>query len=268
MRRLKTIIKFLTPPIIFSFYSTIRNSRYGWSGNYNSWEDAQDAASGYDSDIILQTVHQSLLKVKNGESIYERDSVLFDKIQYNWPLLSGLMYAASKSNGSLHIMDFGGSLGSTYFQNKKFLDRLNNVKWGIVEQAHFVEVGQKDFEDSVLKFYSDIEICLTDLRPNVLLLSSVLQYIESPYELLEKLFNYNFSLVIVDRTPFVKDGRDTIKLQRVNPTIYDASYPCWFFDEKKFLKFFEEKNYKKLESFEALDGLGVDYYFSGYFFET
>ena len=240
---MKQLIKLFTPPIILLVYKKIFKSRYGWQGDYSTWRKAQKASMGYDSDKILQTVKHSLLKVKNGEAVYERDSVLFDEVQYNWPLLSGLMYAAAKSNGRLYVMDFGGSLGSTYFQNKKFLDNLHDVKWTIVEQAHFVETGKQSFETDVLKFYADIDSCVEEVKPNVLLLSSVLQYIEKPYELLEKLLNYKFDLIIVDRTPFVHQGGDTIKLQYVDPSIYDASYPCWFFDVQGFIKYFNKKSW-------------------------
>ena len=59
-------------------------------------------------------------KVKNGEAVYERDSVLFDEIQYSWGLLAGLEKAALEHDGKLCVLDFGGSLGSTYYQNKQF----------------------------------------------------------------------------------------------------------------------------------------------------
>jgi putative methyltransferase (TIGR04325 family) len=39
-------------------------------------------------------------------------------------------------------LDFGGSLGSSYFQNKKFLDALRLVEWNVVEQENFVATGE------------------------------------------------------------------------------------------------------------------------------
>ena len=159
-------------------FRKIKPNKYGWKGSYNTWEEAQKVSIGYDSKEILQKVRASLLKVKNKEAVFERDSVIFDKIQYSWPLLAGLMYACVKSKGELRVLDFGGSLGSTYFQNKKFLDEIDEVSWGIVEQKHFVDVGKKDFQDSRLKFYYDIETCKKEQNPNILVLSSVLQYIK------------------------------------------------------------------------------------------
>ena len=62
--------------------------------------------------------------------------------------------------GVLSVLDFGGSLGSTYYQNKKFLDSLDDVSWNIVEQKHFVDAGKEDFEDERLRFSYDIESCV------------------------------------------------------------------------------------------------------------
>ena len=75
---------------------------YGWTGNYKKWEDAEKKCSGYDSDIIINKVRDSLLKVKNGEAVFERDSVLFDKVQYSFPLLSALSQVALRSNSKLN----------------------------------------------------------------------------------------------------------------------------------------------------------------------
>ena len=51
-----------------------------WSGDYDSWTEAQKASTGYDGKVILNKVKDSLLRVKNGKAAYERDSVLFDEI--------------------------------------------------------------------------------------------------------------------------------------------------------------------------------------------
>lgn len=264
---MKQFIKSLLPPILLRLFKKIKVNKYGWKGNYTSWEEAKNASIGYDSDKIIQKVQNSLLKVKNGEAVYERDSVIFDEIQYSWQLLTGLMFASAKLGGVLKVLDFGGSLGSTYFQNKKFLDKLDNVSWSIVEQKHFVDVGRVDFEDERLKFYYDAESCIEKEKPNVLLISSVLQYIEKPYELLDELLKNDFKFVIFDRTPFnIESSKDVIKLQTVPPFIYTASYPCWFFDSNKLINYFKRK-YKVVEIFDALDGKSNEYEFKGFVLE-
>ncbi|OHE05339.1 TIGR04325 family methyltransferase [Sulfurimonas sp. RIFOXYB12_FULL_35_9] len=262
---MKQLIKSLIPPIIVDTLRKLKFNKYGWHGNYKNWEEAKKASTGYDSDAILQKVRMSLLKVKNGEAVYERDSVLFDKIQYSWTLLSGVLLAASNAKSNLRVLDFGGSLGSTYYQNKKFLDQLDSVSWSVVEQKHFVDAGKKDFEDDRLKFYYDVTECVKEQKPNVLVLSSVLQYIEKPYELMDEILKSDFEFIIIDRTSFSKNKQ--IKLQIVPSSIYTASYPCWFFEEVEFLKFFVKHNYKVIEKFNASDGRTNEYTFKGFILE-
>lgn len=226
---------------------------YGWHGNYSSWNEAEKECTGYASDIIFEKVKKALLKVKNVEAIYERDSVLFDHIEYSWPLLAGLMWIAAKGNNKLNIIDFGGSLGSTYYQNRNFLKELDELRWNIVEQRKFVEYGKKYFEDNQLKFYSDIEKCIRENNSNAILFSAVIQYLEKPHDLIKKILNFNFEYIIIDRIGVLNIGEDRLTVQKVSPRIYNASYPCWFFNEEKFLGMFMKK-YTLITDFSAEKG--------------
>lgn len=264
----KGVVKKCTPPILIFLCRKIIPRKYGWHGEYNDWGEVLAKSSGYDSEEILRVVKKSLALVKSGEAVYERDGVLFENVQINWPLLSGLLYVAARSKGQLHVVDFGGSLGSTYYQNREFLRNLDSVKWEIVEQKKFVEEGKRSFSDEKLNFSYTIDECLSKFEPNTLLLSSVIQYIEKPYELLiDILKSRNFKYVIIDRTPFVKNGVAIIKHQIVDPGIYSASYPCWFLDLFEFEKFFKDKGYNLLQSFDALDGSGEEHMFLGFIME-
>ncbi len=258
-------IKDFIPPILLRYGRRLIKRRYGWHGDYKTWADALEASSGYDSEIILEKVKISLLKVKNGTAVFERDSILFDKIQYSWPITSGLMWAASSCNSDLRVLDVGGSLGSSYFQNLKFTDSLNSVRWGIVEQRKFVEIGKKDFENKILSFHTTIAEGMAIVKPNVILLSSVLSYIETPYELIEELLSYKIQFIFIDRTSFMNRKQDRISIQKVHPSIYPASYPAWIFSEEKFVGFFAEE-YDLVEDFEALDGPVDDIFFKGFLF--
>jgi len=268
---LKKKIKRFIPPFLLEFFSAIkqpkRESEYGWFGDYATWNDAKLKCTGYDRDIILDKVTESLLKVKNGEVIYERDSVLFDEVHYSWPLLSGLLSAAVENNGKLNVLDFGGSLGSTYYQNKIFLSTAKELRWNIVEQQHFVKKGKLFFQDEELKFYESIDECLKSNSCNVLLLSGVLQYLEKPIVFLQQVIKSNFDYIIIDRTSFIKGRQSRITIQRVQPEIYDANYPCWFFNENELTDVLKD-SYRLLASFEALDKSNIpETYFKGYIYK-
>ena len=229
-----------------------KHKKYGFFGNYKNWQQAVNNSSGYDSQIILEKVKNSLTKVKNGQAVYERDSVLFSKVQYSWAVLSSLLWISSQKDNRLNLIDFGGSLGSSYFQNRELLKHLKDLKWNIVEQKSFMEYGKKYFEDENLKFYESIDECLNTNKPDLILISSSIQYLEEPYIFIEKIISYEFEYIIFDRTTFLKN-EDRLTVQKVPPSIYDASYPAWFLNETKFLKLFKEK-YKLISDFDSLAG--------------
>ena len=53
---MKQLIKSLIPPILLNTIRKLINNKYGWKGDYSSWQEAQNASMGYDSDKILEKV--------------------------------------------------------------------------------------------------------------------------------------------------------------------------------------------------------------------
>jgi len=252
----KTIGRKWLPPALIERLKPFLGIDIYFSANYTDWEVASAHASGYDSVLILEQVKQAMLKVKAGEAVFERDSVLFAEVQHSFPVLTGLLRAAGESGNQLSVLDFGGSLGSSYFQCRDFLSMLSSLKWGVVEQEHFVNYGQRFLETEQLRFFITIADCMRQNRPNVALLSSVLQYLPEPYNVLDELMNSRISYIVIDRTPFGDQKRDRIIIQHVPPSIYEASYPCRVFDKKKFLDTFLGR-YEAIALFDGSDGTAV-----------
>lgn len=239
-----------------------KREKYGWFSTDLSWSEARLATSGYDDGKILEKCKNALLKVKNGEAVFERDSVIFDKIEYSYPVLSSILLAAAKNSGKLNIIDFGGSLGSVYFQNRKFISQFKEVSWNIIEQNNFVECGKKYFQDENLKFYHDIDECFASKAPNdypnAILLSSVIQYLENPYQFLEnEILSKGIEFLIFDLTGFHNEDRDVLTIQRVWPEVYEASYPCWFFSKSRFFEVIGKK-YELIEEFDSYFGSQIN----------
>lgn len=232
------LIEQIIPPLLMQMLRSSRFRRYGWFGDFETWQAAANASKGYNQEIILEKVKNAVLKVRNGQAAFERDSVTFDTPQYNWPLIAWLSWIAALYKGYLNVLDFGGSLGSTYFQNKVFIDPLH-AQWNIVEQGHFVKTGKELFESKELRFYHAVDDCLKENAVNVALLSSVLPYLENPYSQLDTFEKIDF--LILDKMPLIKSDRDRITIQKVPPSIYKASYPSWFFSESRFMAFISDK---------------------------
>jgi putative methyltransferase (TIGR04325 family) len=250
---LKALAKDWVPPASLRILKKILHMEEGirFEGEYFSWEEASAQCVGYDAENILPKVLAATLKVKNGEAAFERDSVLFDKIEYAWPVLSGLMWAASRNSGVLNVLDFGGALGSSYFQNRMFLNDLPEVRWNVVEQPHYVEAGQKHIQDKHLRFYPTIETCLEENQPNVVLLSSVLQYLPDTLALINDICALGCGIIILDRTIVNSTKYDRIYVQHVPSSIYLASYPCRSLSEKHLINSIS-KNYILKTSFDSL----------------
>ncbi len=238
----------------------------GFYGNFETWEEALSLCGGYDDKEIFDKVSQSALKVKQGEAIFERDSVLFNHVEYSWPSLAALMNCAAQAKGKLRVLDFGGALGSTYFQNRSFFLGLE-VEWSVVEQTHFVEFGQRKIADKKLNFYSSIKECLSEREPDVVFLSSVLQYLEEPYTVLSTLASLDVQSVIIDRTLFTNDNKDQIKIQLVPEGIYKASYPLRILNKKKVKSILIDHGFLLLEEFNSnIDPSGECYSSQGLIF--
>jgi putative methyltransferase (TIGR04325 family) len=228
---------YLLKQFIPSIASNLRwfSFKYGWKGNYASFEEANKIATGYNAEPILERIKATTHKVVNKEIAYERDGIAYDKPIMNFNMLSALLWIASQKNNSLTVLDFGGSLGTTYHHTAPFLSHLNKLNWCIVEQPNYVDAGKKEFETDQLHFYYSIKECLQYHQPDVIIFCGVIQYIEKTYELLEEVKNTQIPYLLLDFMAYNDDAYDRICIQHVPPVFYgvDASYTCWFYDKTK-----------------------------------
>lgn len=263
---LKNLARLFCPPILIKCVRFFLGNQIRFKGNYATWEEAKTHSTGYDRDLIFQKVKEATIKVVSGDAIYERDSVCFYEKHYRWPLLSCLMFIASKQNNQLKVIDFGGALGSLYFQHKFFLSSLNELKWTVIEQEHFVKYGISNLQNDELRFYSTLEGGIEDAKSNTILLSSVLQYIENPQELLKQIARLDFKYILIDRTPFISSDKDRLTVQIVPDAIYTANLSIWFFSKQGFYDLMRELGYECVCDFDSSEkfGLGV---LNGMFFE-
>jgi putative methyltransferase (TIGR04325 family) len=206
-----------------------------YRGDYKTWATAKFASGGYDDEMILEKAVEATRAVRDGKAVWERDTVLFYEPASHEPLMAALFKVISESGGRLSVLDFGGALGSTWWQHRKWLNDFAEVRWSVVEQATFVEAGRKEFENGPLRFYHTVDECVMAERPNVVLLSAVLPYLERPHALLADVAVRDINYLIIDRNGFTDKGRDWLTVQHVPPSIYAASYPCWFFDRESLL---------------------------------
>ncbi len=240
MDSLKGFMRQCLPPAALDAMHYLRQPLdTGFWGNYASYEAAQSASAGYDSELILDKAVKATLQVAKGEAVAERDTVIFDRPLYVYPLFAHLLRLYHILQRPVRVADFGGALGSTYFQFKSFVGDVAPVaQWRVIEQPHFVRMGEQLFKNESLQFVNALE----DIEaPDMILLSSVLQYLPDPYGALERFLSYRPLTIVLDRTPYWGHQGDRITVQKVPKHIYEASYPCWLLDEAKIQKIFKDK---------------------------
>jgi putative methyltransferase (TIGR04325 family) len=243
---LRTVVKDFVPPVILRVARRIQGRGIRFEGVFDSWKDAREASSGYEQGEIAQRIYEAECKVHSGDATDERDGVLFQTVQFSLPVMAALARAAFARKGRLRVLDFGGAFGGTYRQYCAFgLPR--DVAWNVVEQSDFVKLG-RSFESPDLRFFTTVEEVLEGGLPDVVLFSSVLQYLEDPFDVLRKFVLAGVPQVVIDRTPCADADEHLLTVQKVPREIYKASYPCWIFSRSRFLSAMEE-HYRVVAAF-------------------
>lgn len=225
-----------------------------YSGNYSSFGEARERmdknkhGGGYDADTIFKKVSESTLAVLRGDAVFERDSFLFHEKATNYNLLMYL-YRYRIEDGHLDVLDFGGALGSTYLQHRNELEAIQ-AKWMVTEQPHFVEFGKQHVASGGLGFARNEELEPGWASFNVLLFSSVLQYIEDAESLVKSMCSRRCRHIIIERTPV--SGRSWYWVETVHEPIYEAVYPCRVFEEGAFTRLFTDNGYELVDSWLSL----------------
>ena len=229
----------------------------GFHGDYASWEAAAARATGYDDAAIVRRVLEATLAVRRGDAAFERDSVLFDRSAPRYAVLAELLASAAAHQGELRVLDFGGALGSLYFQHRSYFSALRRVEWNVVEQESFVAAGREHLEQDGLRFFTSIEDSLAHATPAIVMASCVLQYLPQPREMLLRLAAAAPRMVL-DRLPLIDAPADRLTLQTVPASIYPASYPAWFLARRALADLLEANGYVVESEFESIDVMELD----------
>lgn len=249
--RARAVARSLIPPALLALRRP-RTRPIRFEEVAGSWGEEHVATSGYDTARILQKVAAATRDVVEGRAAFERDSVTFSELLVPWHLVAGLLRSAAVSGGHLHVIDVGGSLGSTYRQCRAALGDALDLRWDVVEQSHYVEVGRSEFETDELHFFAAIEEVPVCAAPPTLVLSSVLQYLPDPYRMLGDALARAGRHVLIDRTPLSAEPADRLTIQHAASDVSDASYPCWIFARERLTSSFEP------EWRVTVDELGAD----------
>lgn len=212
-------------------------SQVRYIGDYQDWDSAREECDGYEDEVILNKAICSIGKVLRGEAAWERDTFLFYEKKYNYNICAAILRCALQNNNQgVRVLDIGGALGSTYFQNRGYLEDVKGLEYVVAEQDKFAEYGHENLEDGALCFIKSREGFREYGRFDIVLMSASLQYIPQYKEILSEVNSLNPRYIILDRVLIGK--RNRICKETVPEEIYKSSYPVMIFEENEVLNFF------------------------------
>lgn len=214
---------------------------FGWrwfEGNFANWQTARALCDGYDDAAIVERVVGATRQVRAGLAAFERDGLLFSTPSPEPGLIAAFRTVASRTDHALRVLDFGGSLGTTYWRHHATWKDLGIARWDVVEQQKFVAAGRAEAEDGTLHFFESVAAANKASGHDVILASGCLQYLENPRATVGAWIQEGWTWILLNNLPLHDARADRLAIQRVPPDLYRASYPVWFFNRDGFLKLF------------------------------
>jgi putative methyltransferase (TIGR04325 family) len=230
-------IKLFIPKIFIYFAGRILHRVVVWQGPFNSWKEAdvyaQKIFGNYSNNSILKKVIKAANIAKKKRGSYERDGCVISSLEYGFHIISIIFYHYyNNKKKNYKVLDVGGSLGSTFYQNKKFLFLLKKLSWSVLEQKNFAEYGNLNLNEPKLNFFSNIDKALLK-KYDLIIMSGSLQYLENYKEIFEKLIKSKPKYIILDRTIESANNEKTKIFVQINPKkLIESSYPVRIFNQK------------------------------------
>lgn len=175
-----------------------------------SWTEAERRSLGYENDLVINhyATKVDLIPNLNSPIFSERINILKKYMK------------SLKLKENLSVWDVGG--GNGYLS--KFVD-FGIKSWTVIESEQMAKVYQKKYAGGLINFVSKLPI---NEKPDLVIISCVLQYLPKPDELFLKILELTDSIVLLRHcesgTP-----NDFFAVQHIDEGKESLSWPIRFF---------------------------------------
>ena len=143
----------------------------------------------------------AVVEVLEGKAVYERDGTAFATMPQRLKLRELILnYLSPTAN----VVDFWGGLGGTFINNRDLVSEEQH--WAVIEQPTFVAAGQELAHDYGLQVEFHSNFLALSIPIDLLIISRVLPYLQSPYEILKQVLKLAPRIILIDRTAFIDHG--------------------------------------------------------------
>ena len=203
-----------------------------------NWESAVSGSSGYQSPQTISTIEGADPVVDKWTA--DHNFLGSRYLQVASAFLSGLNPEKLKSETTIYVLDIGGGLGEYFFLIQ---DNLPNLKfeWLILETPALCELAKSKHDDSSGVSWTDV---LNDSSQtfDIVLLSSVIQYVEKPFALIEVAMQ-KAPLLIFNRLPLSTNAHNLVCIQRPGLLESKGSYPVHILSEQLFISYLSTRGH-------------------------
>ena len=224
------------PPVAVDLGLRVARPLVGFTGPYDSWEAAAEACDGYESIGVVDRYELEATSIAYDESAGTGGCLLSQRTAR----LAAAFLAATAASGSaatrgVRVLDFGGAVGK-HMVELKSVPGVRVSEWVVVESAAVARRLQR-FSTDVIRWShaaSPAELS-SEGAFDIVLASSVLQYMPAPLSWLRVLAELAPSLII-DRLPLIEASADFVMRQNARYGGRRVTYPAWFFARDAFLE--------------------------------
>ncbi len=226
-------------------------SRFSSAPEFSTFEAAlaKSAVKAYEEEELLEVIRYKTKRYV--DELSSSNLLLWESMSYS--MLGLLNAVASKKDGIVRVLDFGGACGSHYFQVRKLLDKSVPLHWVVVETPGMVNVA-KEFVSNELMFSTSIDEASKWLSGvDVVHSSGTLHFVPQPWNYLDKLLKLNSRFIVLNRLGFYSGGKDIYSIHKsklswngigpLPPGVQDKriAYPTCFLDKQRLESTLNEK---------------------------
>jgi len=227
-------VKHVTPPILVESYRRLNQVRqnYTWEGIYQHMRDVPtvNASYGYSERVREMSVQAAgfLADMRAGQ------------IACLWhDFLASVAATTSASSGKLRVLDFGGAVGSGFIQLCTVLPKATTLEYHVVDLPEMCAAGRILFADEPRIYFHTAVANVID-KPDIVYVSSVLQYIEDYAERLRTLAAVGARWLILAR---VATGNiPTYATRQLN--LPGQVLPYWFLNRDELVNLLQHGGYR------------------------
>jgi len=205
-----------------------------WEGIYSKFSDVLVKGTGHsEKDMINGTINLINSAIFDG-----RNNTQFSSDILNHVFLAFLVSTQIMNKKDIIIVDFGGGLGIGYVSIKKMLHLDFLLNYNVIEDNRITEIGKNLWKnDNNINFYS--EIPKLNNNPDIVYISSALQYIENYKNIISKLCEYNSNFILFSKFSAVKCKTYITSQRNIPGTVI----PYIFINETELIEILNSFNY-------------------------